>query len=109
MHAASFGCENASQAADIVNGVYRADTITANYVQFWFGLFRSGIFDVKNAPRSGRPVVENVDKTKEIIEIGRHARSRSIAHELRLDRKTVLNYLCKVGFKKKLDVWVHTN
>ncbi|GFW83016.1 hypothetical protein TNCV_4604431 [Trichonephila clavipes] len=37
--------ENASQAAEIVNGVYSANTVTANYVQFWFRRFRSGIFD----------------------------------------------------------------
>ena len=28
--------ENASQAAVIVNGVYGANTVTANYTQFWF-------------------------------------------------------------------------
>ncbi|GFU56230.1 histone-lysine N-methyltransferase SETMAR [Trichonephila clavipes] len=40
--------ENASQAAEIVNGVYSADTVTGNYVQFWFRRFRSGIFDVNH-------------------------------------------------------------
>ncbi|GFW34297.1 putative RNA-directed DNA polymerase from transposon X-element [Trichonephila clavipes] len=44
--------KNASQAAEIVNDVYCADTVTANYVQVRFRLFRSGIFDVKDAPRS---------------------------------------------------------
>ncbi|GFU34512.1 histone-lysine N-methyltransferase SETMAR [Trichonephila clavipes] len=42
--------EIASQAAEIVNGVYGANTVTANYVHFWFRRFRSGIFDVKDAP-----------------------------------------------------------
>ncbi|GFW28973.1 histone-lysine N-methyltransferase SETMAR [Trichonephila clavipes] len=70
--------ENASQVAEIVNGVYGVDTVTANYVQFWFRRFRSGIFDVKDAPRTGRLVVENVDKITEIIEVDRHASSSSI-------------------------------
>ncbi|GFT58606.1 guanine nucleotide-binding protein G(o) subunit alpha [Trichonephila clavipes] len=96
---------NASQVAEIANGVYGADTATANYVQFWFRRFRSGIFDVKDAPRTGRPFVENVDKITEIIEVDRHFRSRSIAQELKIDHKTVLNHLCKVEFKKKLHVW----
>ncbi|GFV39865.1 histone-lysine N-methyltransferase SETMAR [Trichonephila clavipes] len=39
--------ENASQVAEIVNDIYGANTLTANYVQFWFRRFRSGIFDVK--------------------------------------------------------------
>ncbi|GFY15343.1 histone-lysine N-methyltransferase SETMAR [Trichonephila clavipes] len=54
--------ENASQVAEIANDVYVADTVTANYVQFWFCRFNSDIFDIKDAPRTGRPVVENVDK-----------------------------------------------
>ncbi|GFW36491.1 histone-lysine N-methyltransferase SETMAR [Trichonephila clavipes] len=71
--------ENASQVAEIVNGLYGPDTVIANYVHFWFRRFRSGIFDVKDAPRTSRPVVENVDKITEIIEVDRHVNSRSIA------------------------------
>ncbi|GFV90065.1 histone-lysine N-methyltransferase SETMAR [Trichonephila clavipes] len=66
--------ENASQWTEIANGVYGADTVTANYGQFWFRRFRSGIFDFKDAPRTGRPIIENVDKIREIIEVGRHVR-----------------------------------
>ena len=51
--------ENASQAAENVNSVYGPDTVTVNIAQFWFRRFRSGNFDVKDAPRSGRPIVEN--------------------------------------------------
>ncbi|GFV47221.1 histone-lysine N-methyltransferase SETMAR [Trichonephila clavipes] len=90
--------------AEIVYGVYGVNTVTANYVQFWFRRFRSGIFDVKDAPRTGRPVAENVDKTTEIIEVDRHVSGRSIAQELKIDHKIVLNHLRR--FKKKLNVWV---
>ncbi|GFX19270.1 histone-lysine N-methyltransferase SETMAR [Trichonephila clavipes] len=64
--------ENASQVAEIVNGIYGSHTVTANYVQIWFRRFRSGIFDVKDAPRTGRPVVENVNKITKIIKVDRH-------------------------------------
>ncbi|GFX22082.1 histone-lysine N-methyltransferase SETMAR [Trichonephila clavipes] len=64
-----------------------------------------GIFDVKEAPRTGRPIVENFDKIPEIIEVDRHVSSRSITQELKIDHKTVLSHLRKVGSKKKLDVW----
>ncbi|GFU11997.1 histone-lysine N-methyltransferase SETMAR [Trichonephila clavipes] len=86
---------------EIVHGVYGADTVTANYVQFWFRRFRSGIFDVKGAPPTGRPVVENVDKITEIIEVDWHVSSRSITKELKINLKIVLNHLHKVGIKKK--------
>ncbi|GFX31511.1 histone-lysine N-methyltransferase SETMAR [Trichonephila clavipes] len=85
--------ENARQVAEIANGVYGADAVTANYVQFWCRRFRSGIFYVKNAPRTGRPVVENVDKITEIIKIDWHVSSRSITQELKIGHKTVLSHL----------------
>ncbi|GFT11835.1 histone-lysine N-methyltransferase SETMAR [Trichonephila clavipes] len=61
-----------NELAEIVNGVYGSDTVTANYVQFWFHRFRSGIFDIKDAPRTGRTIVESIDKITEIIEVDRH-------------------------------------
>ncbi|GFX41451.1 retrovirus-related Pol polyprotein from type-1 retrotransposable element R1 [Trichonephila clavipes] len=68
--------ENASQVTEIANYVYGTDTVTANYLQFWFRQFRSGIFDVKGASRTVRPVVENVDKITEIIEVDRPVSNR---------------------------------
>ncbi|GFW83698.1 histone-lysine N-methyltransferase SETMAR [Trichonephila clavipes] len=97
-------CENASQVAEIMNDVYGANTVTANYVQSWFRRFCSGILDVKDTPRTSRPVVENVDKITEIIEVDRHVSSCSIALVLQIDYQTVLYHLRKVGFEKKLDV-----
>ncbi|GFY24906.1 histone-lysine N-methyltransferase SETMAR [Trichonephila clavipes] len=98
--------KNASQPEEIEDGAYGANTVKANYVQFWFRRFCSGIFDVKDAPRTGRPVVENVGKITEMIEIDRHVSSRSIAQELKIGHKTVLNHLRRFGFIKKLVVRV---
>ncbi|GFW72538.1 histone-lysine N-methyltransferase SETMAR [Trichonephila clavipes] len=82
-HAASLSGENVSQVAEILNGVYGADTVTANYMQFWFRRFRSGIFDVKGAPRTGKFVIENVDKITKIINDDRHVNSRSHSQEIK--------------------------
>ncbi|GFV12971.1 histone-lysine N-methyltransferase SETMAR [Trichonephila clavipes] len=101
--------ENASQTAEIVNGVYGVDTIIANYVQFWLRRFRSGILDVKDALHTGGHFVKKVDKITELTEVDRHVSSCSITQEPKIDHKTVLNHLRKVGFKKKLDVWFHTH
>ncbi|GFV48923.1 hypothetical protein TNCV_1343321 [Trichonephila clavipes] len=60
------------------------------YVQFWFRRFRSGIFDVKGAPRTCRHIIENIDKITKIIEIDRHVGGRCIAQELKINDKTVL-------------------
>ncbi|GFU99102.1 hypothetical protein TNCV_1228161 [Trichonephila clavipes] len=45
-------------------------------------------------------------KFTEIIEVDQHVSSRSNAQELKIDHKTVFSHLRKVGFKKKLHVWV---
>ncbi|GFU35799.1 histone-lysine N-methyltransferase SETMAR [Trichonephila clavipes] len=86
------------------NGFAVLRGVFSNYVRFWFRRFRSGIFDVKDAPRTGRPVIENVAKITEIIEVDRHVSSRSIPQELKIDYKTLLNHLRKIGLKKKLDL-----
>ncbi|GFX94169.1 histone-lysine N-methyltransferase SETMAR [Trichonephila clavipes] len=77
-------------------------------LQFFFdkGRLKPGVLDVKDALCTVRPVVENVDKITEMIEVDRHVSSRNIAQELKTDHRTVLNHLRKAGFKKKLDVWV---
>ncbi|GFU63870.1 histone-lysine N-methyltransferase SETMAR [Trichonephila clavipes] len=72
-------------------------------LQFFFD---KGQIAVKGAPRTGRPVVENVDKITGIIHVDQQVSSCSIAQELNIDHKTVLNHLHEVGFKRKLDVWV---
>ncbi|GFV49377.1 neural-cadherin [Trichonephila clavipes] len=68
-----------------------------------FQIYAHCNFDVKGAPCTGRPVIENVNEITEIIKVDRHVSSRSITQELKIDHKTVLNHLPKVGFKKKLD------
>ena len=63
----------------------------------------SGNFDVKDEPRSGRPITEKSDEIMIKVE---HKSTVEIARELGIDHKTVLNHLHKAGNKKKFDVWV---
>lgn len=44
--------KNASQVVETVIGIYGLDTVTGNYVEFWFRRFLSAIFDVEDAPRT---------------------------------------------------------
>ena len=61
---------------------------------------------IEDAPRSGKTVVENCDKIAELIERDQHSSSHSIGQELDMSHQTVINHLKKIGFKKKLDVWM---
>lgn len=71
-----------NQAAENVNSV--PDTVTVIYTQFCFRWFRSGNSDVKNAPPPGRPIVEIIDKIKEIVECDHHVSTISIDQELNI-------------------------
>ncbi|GFX28379.1 hypothetical protein TNCV_1151881 [Trichonephila clavipes] len=62
LHFFSVKDKNTSQVAEIVDGVYASDTVTANNVQFWFNQFRSGM-----------SVEENDNKITKIFEADRHS------------------------------------
>ena len=81
--------------------VHRHDTVSTSTAQRWFQRFRSGAEVIEDAPRSGRPVVENCDKIAELMERDRHSSSRSIGQELGMIHQTVINHLKKIGFKNK--------
>ncbi|GFX57531.1 hypothetical protein TNCV_3550981 [Trichonephila clavipes] len=50
--------ENAGQVVEIANGVYGADTVTANYLQFWFRRFRSEAWRVVGWLEGGQTQAE---------------------------------------------------
>lgn len=50
-------------------------------------------------------VVENIDKITEVIEVDHHVSSCIIVQEVKINHKTVWNYLRKIVFKNKLDIW----
>ncbi|GFW37538.1 histone-lysine N-methyltransferase SETMAR [Trichonephila clavipes] len=61
--------KNAVQARKKLTDVYGEGVLTVRQCQNWFAKFRSGNFDVEDAPRSGRPV----EADKDAIKAGRRA------------------------------------
>ncbi|XP_037915035.1 histone-lysine N-methyltransferase SETMAR-like [Hermetia illucens] len=98
--------KNAAKAVKQICEGYGSNTVTIRTAQRWFDRFRSGVVDVKDTPRIGRPILVETDEIVEIIKVDRHVSIRSIAQELGKDDKTVWNHLQKIGFQKKLNVWV---
>ena len=98
--------KNAAQTSRKICEVYGADAVSERRTQKWFVRFRSGNFDVKDRPRSGRPVTEKVDEILQLVKQDRHVSYQEIANALRINHMTVWNHLKKAGYAKKLDVWV---
>ncbi|KAG5309403.1 SETMR methyltransferase, partial [Acromyrmex insinuator] len=92
--------KNAAQTCRQICEVYGADAVSERRTQEWFVRFRSGNFNVKDRPRSGRPVTEKVDEILQLV------KQLSGANALRINHMTVWNHLKKTGYAKKFDVWV---
>ncbi|GFV34707.1 histone-lysine N-methyltransferase SETMAR [Trichonephila clavipes] len=74
--------------------------------QNWFAKFRSGNFDVEDAPRSGRPVEADEDAIKALVDANRRITTREIGLRLNLSNSTVYDHFKGLGLSSKLDVWV---
>lgn len=98
--------EKAAQAHKNICAVYGEDAVSYPTAKRWFVRLISGNFDVKDSPRTGRPICEKVDEILKKVEEDRHISSYDIAKELNISQQTVLNNLHKIGYTKKLDVWV---
>lgn len=80
--------------------VYGENAVTERTVQLWFNRFRTGNFDVKDAPRSGRPITAKANEILQMIELDRHATCQGIADTLGINHQTVWNHVKKAGYKK---------
>ena len=75
-HVILFHCRkgyNALQTCGEICAVYGEIAVTDRTVRNWFERFRGGNLDVKDLPRSGRPLTEKADEILQLIAIDRHA------------------------------------
>ncbi|EZA54179.1 Histone-lysine N-methyltransferase SETMAR, partial [Ooceraea biroi] len=77
---------------------YGEDALKLRQCQNWFTKFRSGDFNVKDAPRSGRPIEIDDDKIKALIDSNRRLTTREIAENLNVSKSSVENHLKRLGY-----------
>ncbi|GFS72400.1 histone-lysine N-methyltransferase SETMAR [Trichonephila clavipes] len=94
---------NAVQARKKLTDVY-GGVLTVRQCQNWFAKFRSGNFDVEDAPRSGRPVEADKDAKKALVDANRRITTREIGLRLNLSNSTVYDHLKGLGLSSKLDL-----
>lgn len=93
--------KNAVQARNKLTDLYGEDVSTVRQCQNWFAKFRPVNFDVKGAPRSGRPVKTDKDTIKALVDA-----NRRITTFICLSNSTVFDHLKGLGLTSKLDIWV---
>ncbi|GFW86721.1 histone-lysine N-methyltransferase SETMAR [Trichonephila clavipes] len=97
--------QNALQARKKLTNVYGEGVLTVRQCQNWFAKFRSGNFDVEDAPSFGRPVEVDKDLTK-AVDANRRITTREIRLRINLSNSPVYDHLKGLGLSSKLDVWV---
>ena len=98
--------KNAVQVRKKQYGVHGEQSLTERQYQNWFARFRSGDFDLKDIPRSGRPTEIDDDKIKAIIENNQRSTTREIAEKLNISHTCVERYLKQLSYVSKIDIWV---
>ncbi|GFV82113.1 histone-lysine N-methyltransferase SETMAR [Trichonephila clavipes] len=88
--------KNAVQARKKLTNVHGESVLTVRQCQNWFAKFRSGNFDVKDAPRSGRPVEADKDAIKALVDVNRRI-TYEIGLRLNLSNSTVYDHLKGLG------------
>ncbi|GBN91453.1 hypothetical protein AVEN_14730-1 [Araneus ventricosus] len=69
------------------------NTVSYDTVKVWFRKFKAGNFDIEDEPRSCRPIEVDCEQLKQIIDQDRNASTRTIALELDVCHKTIVNAL----------------
>ena len=83
------------------HNAYGEKLLTEPQCQNWFARFRSGDFDLKDTPDSGRPTEVDDDKIKAIIGNNRCRTTREIAEKLNMSHACVERHLKQLGYVNK--------
>ncbi|KAG5324191.1 SETMR methyltransferase, partial [Acromyrmex heyeri] len=88
--------KNAAQACEKICAIYGEDTLSKSAARKWFARFRTRNFDVKDEPRSGRPITEKSDEIMEKVERDKHVSTVEIASVKNImDRINICDTLLK--------------
>ncbi|GBN26635.1 Histone-lysine N-methyltransferase SETMAR [Araneus ventricosus] len=82
------------------------NTVSSDTVKVWFRKFKAGNFDIEDESRSGRPIEIDCEQLKQIFDQDRIVSIRTIALELDVCRKTIVNTLKCINLTFKFNRWV---
>nr|XP_042912153.1 histone-lysine N-methyltransferase SETMAR-like [Parasteatoda tepidariorum] len=82
------------------------NTVSYDTVKVWFRMFNRGNLNIEDEPRSGRPIEVDYDQLKQIIDQDRNISTRTIALELDVCQKTIVNAFKRINLTFKFNCWV---
>ncbi|GBO00614.1 hypothetical protein AVEN_139202-1 [Araneus ventricosus] len=82
------------------------NTVSYDTVKVWFRTFKAGNFDIEDEPRSGRHIEVDCEQLKKIIDQDRNVSTRTIALELDVCQKTIVNALKRINVTFNFNRWV---
>lgn len=83
--------------------IYDPGTVTVNYARLWFRRFFFGNLLAEGTPRAHGPVVENVDKTIQVIKVDLRASRQDRSYVKGGSQNDHLHY---DWLQKKLNFWM---
>ncbi|GBL73019.1 Histone-lysine N-methyltransferase SETMAR [Araneus ventricosus] len=82
------------------------NTVSYDTVKVWLQKFKAGNFDIEDELRSGRPIEVDCEQLKQIIDQDRNVSTRTIALELDVCQKAIVNALKRINVTFKFSHWV---
>jgi [histone H3]-lysine36 N-dimethyltransferase SETMAR len=96
----------ASKATRDICAVYGEGDLVERTARYWYAKFKNGNFDLKDSPRSGRPVELDEETLNELLHEDPRQTTREIAEKMKCSHITIERHLHSMGKVRKYGAWL---
>ncbi|KOC64196.1 Histone-lysine N-methyltransferase SETMAR [Habropoda laboriosa] len=96
----------AAKAARDICAVYGEGAIAERTARDWYAKFKNGNFDLKDAPRSGRPVEFDEERLNQLLHVNSRQTTRELAEKMECSHTAIEKHLHSMGKVQKCGAWV---
>ena len=90
-------CFNASKAARDICAVYGENDIAERTARDWYAKFKRGNFDLKEAPRSGRPIKFDEERLNQFLHEDSRQTTRELAEKMECSHTAIEKHVHFMG------------
>lgn len=96
----------ATEAAHNICAVYGVGAIAERTARDWYAKFKKGNFDLKDAPRSRRPVEFDEERLNQLLHENPRQTTRELAEKMECSHTAIEKHLQSMGKVQKCGAWV---